>query len=178
MMLVFYEIADFNKKRLSHHHLLSPRKEALAIQFLNLVGKDFRKSKEVQYFADVMHISRKYLTRTIKEIFDKTPKQIIEDKVIAEAKLLLLKMELPVSQIQKGNGLVSKEYPATIEGVSDVEIRPQVSGYLQKILVDEGSYVKAGQALFKIDDRLYAEQLNTAKSILYYIKLAKKQYNH
>ena len=73
-------------------------------------------------------------------------------------------MELPVSKVQKGNGLVSKEYPSSIEGVSDVEIRPQVSGYLQKILVDEGSYVKAGQALFKIDDRLYAEQLNTAKA--------------
>src|SRR5690606_23022309 len=74
--------------------------------------------------------------------------------------------ELPVAKIEKGNGLVAKEYPASIEGVADVEIRPQVSGYLQKILVDEGAYVKAGQPLFKIDDRLYAEQYNTAKANL------------
>jgi len=72
--------------------------------------------------------------------------------------------ELPVSTVQQGHGLVSREYAASIEGVTDVEIRPQVSGYLQKILVDEGAFVKAGQALFKIDDRLYAEQYNTAKA--------------
>jgi len=73
-------------------------------------------------------------------------------------------MELEVSTVEKGNGLISKEYPASIEGIADVEIRPQVSGYLQKILVDEGSYVRAGQPLFKIEDRIYAEQYNTAKA--------------
>jgi len=72
--------------------------------------------------------------------------------------------ELPVQVVSNGNGLVTREYAASIEGVTDVEIRPQVSGYLQKILVDEGAFVKAGQALFKIDDRLYAEQYNTAKA--------------
>lgn len=73
-------------------------------------------------------------------------------------------MELEVSTVEKGNGLVSKEYPASIEGIADVEIRPQVSGYLQRILVDEGAYVRAGQPLFKIEDRIYAEQYNTAKA--------------
>jgi len=71
-------------------------------------------------------------------------------------------MEVPVAKVEQGNGLVQKEYPASIQGVTDVEIRPQVSGYLQKILVDEGAYVRAGQPLFKIDDRIYAEQYNTA----------------
>ncbi|WP_264751858.1 efflux RND transporter periplasmic adaptor subunit [Chryseobacterium kimseyorum] len=73
-------------------------------------------------------------------------------------------MELPVSKVEQGNGLVSKEYPASIEGVTDVEIRPQVSGYLQKVYVDEGAYVRAGQPLFQIDSRMYAEQYNTAKA--------------
>jgi len=48
----------------------------------------------------------------------------------------------------------------------NVEIRPQVEGYLEKIYVDEGAYVKAGQLLFKIDPRVYDEQLNNAKSNL------------
>ena len=73
-------------------------------------------------------------------------------------------MELPVSKVEQGNGLVSKEYPASIEGVTDVEIRPQVSGYLHKVYVDEGAYVRAGQPLFQIDPRMYAEQYNTAKA--------------
>lgn len=72
--------------------------------------------------------------------------------------------QLEVSIVKEGNGTVSKEYPASIEGVADVEIRPQVSGYLQQILVNEGAYVHAGQPLFKIEDRIYAEQYNTAKA--------------
>lgn len=75
-------------------------------------------------------------------------------------------MELPVAQVEKGNGVSVKDYPASIEGVADVEIRPQVSGYLQKIFVDEGDYVRAGQTLFKIEDRIYAEQYNTAKAAI------------
>jgi membrane fusion protein (multidrug efflux system) len=48
----------------------------------------------------------------------------------------------------------------------NVEIRPQVDGYIEKIFVDEGAYVKAGQPLFKINERVYREQLNNARSIL------------
>src|SRR5690606_9432386 len=58
------------------------------------------------------------------------------------------------------------EFPASLEGKVNVEVRPQVSGYLEKIYVDEGAYVKAGQSLFKINPQVYAEQLNSAKSNL------------
>ncbi len=73
-------------------------------------------------------------------------------------------LALPIAQVRKGTGLVSKEYPASIQGLVNIEIRSQVSGYLNKIFVDEGDFVKAGQVLFKIDDRAYAEQYNTAKA--------------
>lgn len=57
-----------------------------------------------------------------------------------------------------------KEYSASLEGRVNVEIRPQVEGILEKIYVDEGAYVKAGQPLFKINDRTYNEQLHSAQS--------------
>lgn len=47
-------------------------------------------------------------------------------------------------------------YPATIKGLQDIEIRPQVSGFIVKLCVDEGATVRKGQALFKIDDTQYA----------------------
>jgi membrane fusion protein (multidrug efflux system) len=59
-----------------------------------------------------------------------------------------------------------QEFPASLEGRVNVEIRPQVEGYLEKIYVDEGAYVAAGQLLFKIDPRVYNEQLNSAQSNL------------
>ncbi|MDM1048736.1 MULTISPECIES: efflux RND transporter periplasmic adaptor subunit [Sphingobacterium] len=74
--------------------------------------------------------------------------------------------ELPVDVITQQTTSVQKEYAASIEGITNVEIRPQVSGYLTKIYVDEGVYVKAGQPLFKIEDRVYQEQLRNAQASL------------
>lgn len=59
-----------------------------------------------------------------------------------------------------------QEYSASLEGSKNVEIRAQVDGYLDKILVDEGAYVRKGQLLFVINDRIYREQLNNARASL------------
>ena|SRR5687768_10416097 len=71
---------------------------------------------------------------------------------------------LPVFAISTTTATTYQEFSATLEGTKDIEIRPQVNGYLDKIFVDEGAYVKRGQALFHIDNRPYIEQLNTAKA--------------
>lgn len=75
--------------------------------------------------------------------------------------------EVSVHQVQLGNGISKNTYSASIEGITNVEVRPQTSGYLSKIFVDEGAYVHAGQALFKIDDRPFVEQYKTAKAAVH-----------
>ncbi|MDM1293005.1 efflux RND transporter periplasmic adaptor subunit [Sphingobacterium sp. N143] len=75
-------------------------------------------------------------------------------------------VSLPVVPIEKGSETVYQEYPATIEASANIEIRPQVEGILERIYVDEGAKVTKGQALFKINDRPYQEQLNQAKANL------------
>ncbi|MDQ1150081.1 efflux RND transporter periplasmic adaptor subunit [Sphingobacterium zeae] len=75
-------------------------------------------------------------------------------------------VKLPVVTIENGNETVYQEYPATIEASANIEIRPQVEGILENIYVDEGAKVNKGQALFKINDRPYQEQLNQAKANL------------
>jgi membrane fusion protein (multidrug efflux system) len=74
--------------------------------------------------------------------------------------------QLPVVAVVTSPATTYREYSASLEGKVNVEIRPQVEGYLEKIYVDEGAYVKAGQPLFKINDRPYQEQLNNAQSSL------------
>ncbi|WP_419870419.1 efflux RND transporter periplasmic adaptor subunit [Chryseobacterium sp. CT-SW4] len=74
--------------------------------------------------------------------------------------------ELPVETVKQGDATVAREYAASIEGVSNVEIRPQITGYLSKIFVDEGDYVRAGQPLFKIEDQIFKEQLKSAQAAL------------
>lgn len=99
LMSIIYEIANFRKTQTNSHNFKSSRKEDISIQFIKLVTQNFQNHRNVQYYADKMHISRKYLTRTIKAVFHHTPKQIIEDKIIAEVKMLLLKNDLNINQI-------------------------------------------------------------------------------
>ncbi|MBO9729381.1 MAG: efflux RND transporter periplasmic adaptor subunit [Chitinophaga sp.] len=68
--------------------------------------------------------------------------------------------ELPVITLDTSSAMTSSQYSAVLEGKVNVDIRPQVDGYLDKIFIDEGSFVKAGQPLFQINDRPYREQLN------------------
>ena len=73
---------------------------------------------------------------------------------------------LPVITLTNRPATIYQEYSASLEGSKDIEIRPQVDGYLDRIYVDEGAYVKRGQPFFHIDGRTYVEQLNTAKANL------------
>lgn len=69
---------------------------------------------------------------------------------------------LPVANVISGTETTFQEYPASIEGIVNVEVRPQVSGSLDKVFVDEGAFVNAGQPIFKINDQPYRAALNNA----------------
>jgi RND family efflux transporter MFP subunit len=72
---------------------------------------------------------------------------------------------VPVTQVISIDTNLYTEYVADIHAVQNVEIRAQVSGYLQKIHVDEGQYVREGQLLFSINQAGYREELNRSKAI-------------
>ena len=74
--------------------------------------------------------------------------------------------EVSFAAVEVGDALVQNDYTCAIEGLSNIEIRPQVTGYLSKIYIDEGAYVRVGQPLFKVEDRVYQEQLNNSKASL------------
>jgi membrane fusion protein (multidrug efflux system) len=74
--------------------------------------------------------------------------------------------ELPVYTVITSPATTYQEFPTALEGKNNVEIRSQVDGYLDKIYVEEGAYVRAGQPLFKIDSRAYGEQMNMATANL------------
>jgi len=68
---------------------------------------------------------------------------------------------LPVVKLDTGSVTTWQEYPATVQGTVNVEIRPQVSGYLEKIFVEDGAWVSKGQPLFRINSKEYS-QLSTS----------------
>ena len=74
---------------------------------------------------------------------------------------------LPVANVVAGDQTTYQEYPASIEGTVNVEVRPQVSGALDKVFVDEGAFVSAGQPIFKINEQPYRAALNNALANLH-----------
>lgn len=61
---------------------------------------------------------------------------------------------------------LSTDYVAEINAVQNVEIRARVKGYLDKVFVDEGKYVKQGQLLFTINNPELSEQIIKAGAVL------------
>ena len=62
----------------------------------------------------------------------------------------------PLLKVFPEDRSLSVSYSAVIEGKQDVEVRPQVSGFVTDVLVKEGAKVKKGQTLFVIDTIPYA----------------------
>ena len=69
---------------------------------------------------------------------------------------------LPVLTLEEESAAISYKYLGSIEGVENVQIRPQVEGILEQIYIDEGQYVNKGDALFKINNQPYVEDLKNA----------------
>lgn len=64
--------------------------------------------------------------------------------------------------LQQKSATLNTDFPASIQGQQNIEIRPRVEGYIDKIFVDEGAVVKAGQPLFKINAPEYEQEVRTA----------------
>ncbi|WP_188812506.1 efflux RND transporter periplasmic adaptor subunit [Hymenobacter cavernae] len=57
-----------------------------------------------------------------------------------------------------------QDYPATIQGQQNVEIRPKIDGFIEAIYVDEGASVRKGQRLFHISAPQYEQEVRTARA--------------
>lgn len=66
--------------------------------------------------------------------------------------------------LDKTNTTLTAEYPTILEGIIDIEIRPKVDGYIEKIFVDEGQEVKKGQLLFKLETQTATQEAAAAKA--------------
>jgi RND family efflux transporter MFP subunit len=59
-----------------------------------------------------------------------------------------------------------REYVADIQAVQNVEIRARLKGFIEKIHVDEGEGVRAGELLFSISNQEFKQELLKAKAQL------------
>src|SRR5690606_7242670 len=74
--------------------------------------------------------------------------------------------QLPVVDLTVMDTTVYKEYIADIQATKNVELRSRLTGFLEKIYVDEGALVKAGQVLFQLNSEEYKADYAKAEAAL------------
>ena len=66
---------------------------------------------------------------------------------------------------------VTRNYVAQIRSIQHIELRALERGYLQKIYVDEGQYVKEGQMMFQIMPMLYQAEFQKAQAEVDFVEI-------
>ncbi|WP_026235891.1 efflux RND transporter periplasmic adaptor subunit [Echinicola pacifica] len=75
-------------------------------------------------------------------------------------------LDIPIMKLTTKNIEVPQTYVCDIQAVQFVEVRAKVEGFVDEIYVDEGAYVKKGQALFKLSSAELQELVNSNKARL------------
>jgi membrane fusion protein (multidrug efflux system) len=87
-----------------------------------------------------------------------------KDDKAAQAGTAAQVKEYKVLTLENRSATLNTDFPASIQGQQNIEIRPRIEGYIEKIYVDEGAVVKTGQPLFKINDPQYEQAVRTAQA--------------
>ncbi len=75
-----------------------------------------------------------------------------------------LPMPYKVVQVTKENTTLLTEYPTKLEGITDIDIRAKIDGYIEKIFIEEGQEVRKGQILFKLETQTATQDAAAAKA--------------
>lgn len=125
LYILIYEL-DGIKRIISNEKTQNPIFE----RFKQLLFKDFLSQRSVQYYADSLNVSRKYLSEIIKTNSGKTASNWIDDIVILEAKVLLQNKDLTINQISDIlnflNQSIFGRFFKNHEGISPLEYRKKL----------------------------------------------------
>ena len=70
--------------------------------------------------------------------------------------------KVTVEPVKFTDAVYYDEYPATVTALNQVELRPQVSGFITGVHFKDGDRVRKGQLLYSVDDQLYAANYQQA----------------
>lgn len=88
----------------------SSRSRELFRKFVGLLEKNYTRQHDVQFYADSLCISAKYLTRISKSTVGRTPKQVIDSRILYEAIRLLERDEASIQDISVRLGFPDQSY--------------------------------------------------------------------
>ena len=74
--------------------------------------------------------------------------------------------EVPVVAIEQRNVTSYQNFPASIQGKINNDVRAKIQGYITQVLVDEGQMVTKGQPLFRLETNMLTQSADAAKAAI------------
>jgi len=75
-------------------------------------------------------------------------------------------LDVEVVQVEQKNVPIYGEWIGTLDGLTNADVRAQVTGYIMRQAYQEGAFVRKGQLLFEIDPRPFQAALDQAQGQL------------
>ncbi|WP_231424711.1 AraC family transcriptional regulator [Pedobacter sp. Leaf250] len=96
---LIYMISGKLLANLLSHSQIDSRKEEITIRFLELVSMHYKNHKDLEFYADQLLISVKYLSNCVRETTQSPPTKFLSYALLNEAKRLLLNSKNPLNII-------------------------------------------------------------------------------
>lgn len=90
------------QKRMDSHQInttTNSQKQKIILRFFKALEQNYKKEHQVRFYADSLCITTGYLNKIAKELTGKTVKQLIEEAIITESKIILHNNTLTISEI-------------------------------------------------------------------------------
>lgn len=111
----------------SEYARVNNRKYEYFKRFFALLATEYKQHRNVNWYAEQMHLSTKYFTSLIRQVSGRTTVDWINDRVIYEAKNLLLYSEMSITEIAYQLNFPStsffSKYFKNIVGINPSEFR-------------------------------------------------------
>ena len=95
----FHEYLQRNPQFRPEDEVKSYRVRELFNRFMMLMERDYKQSRDVNYYANLIHITSKYLTNIVRQVTGHTPKTIIDQYVILQLKMQLQRTSQSIKEI-------------------------------------------------------------------------------
>lgn len=123
----YLDVCDFLKRRASRNMDIQTRAYGIFDQFMHLVASEYVQHRDVQWYADKLTLTPKYLSEVVKQVSGRTASAWITNFVITELKSLLRNSDLSIKEIAVEMNFANQsflgKYFKNVVGISPQEYR-------------------------------------------------------
>lgn len=99
LQAALYEMLDIQSESIGNTLCTHTRQEEIMAKFIIAVTENFRRERQVSYYADMLCITAKHLSAVVKKISGRSAGEWIDNYVVMEAKVLLKTTDLSIQEV-------------------------------------------------------------------------------